>query len=144
MKFQVSLKQIAPCGGNPDGGWAVMLRDVLTGDAVMESPTMTLEKAASLRDALESSFSSTSVGPLGREAERNRDTMLRETLQKALASYDALTPEQKLAHRREQAISWVYGEANMRAPEGKELLSRDEVARIVDLKIEDGSFTLRP
>ena len=72
------------------------------------------------------------------------DTKLRQLIDDALGKYNALTPEEKLAHRREQAISWVYGEANMRAPEGKELLSRDDVARIVDRKIEDGSFTLRP
>lgn len=146
MKFKVSLRQIAACGrANFDGGWVVEILDALLDDVLMESPVLTLEKAGALRDALETTLlPTTGVSPLARELLRNRDAILRETLQKALAAYQALTPEEKLAHRREQAISWVYGEANMKAPDGQEFLSRDEVARIVDRKIADGSFPLRP
>ncbi len=71
------------------------------------------------------------------------DESLEALLKKAQAHYDGLSVEEKLAHRREQAISWVFGQVNLSRPEGTPI-SREEVERIVDRKIADGSFRLRP
>jgi hypothetical protein len=54
---------------------------------------------------------------------------LRELAKKAIAAFEALTPEEKARHRREQAISWVYGEMVLsRACRGLPDLTEDEAA----------------
>lgn len=68
---------------------------------------------------------------------------LEALLKKAQAHYDGLSIDEKLAHRREQAISWVFGQVNLSRPDN-DPISREEVERIVDQKIADGSFRLRP
>jgi len=49
-------------------------------------------------------------------------------LKKAVAAYQALTPEQKREHRRAQTKSWVIGNMLLDHPE----LSREEAERIYD------------
>lgn len=52
---------------------------------------------------------------------------LNELMKKAKAAFDALTPEQKRAHRREQAISWVFGEMMLaRYERGQAMLTKEE------------------
>lgn len=68
---------------------------------------------------------------------------LEALLKRAQAHYGALSVEEKLGHRREQAISWVFGQVNLSRPDDSPI-SREDVERIVDQKIADGSFRLRP
>jgi hypothetical protein len=55
-------------------------------------------------------------------------TELDELLKKAIAAFDALTPEQQREHRRAQRRSWVIGEMLLEHPE----MSREEAERLVD------------
>lgn len=64
------------------------------------------------------------------------DPELAKLLEKAKAAYDAQTPEEKWKHRREQLISWTYGEMQLRGRE----LSRQEVEAIVDRMIAKGEL----
>ena len=47
---------------------------------------------------------------------------------RAIAAFNVLPLEQQRAHRREQRISWVYGEMRLSGYD----ISREEVAAIVD------------
>ncbi len=53
---------------------------------------------------------------------------LGELMSRAKAAFEALTPEEQAAHRREQRISWVYGEAGLR----NHPITREQAAAIVD------------
>jgi len=53
---------------------------------------------------------------------------LKELMRKARAAYEQLSPEEKRAMRREQRISWVYGQMGL---SGRKI-TREEAARIVD------------
>lgn len=64
------------------------------------------------------------------------DPELDELLAKAKAAYDALTPEEKWKHCREQAISWVYGQLKL---SGRDV-TRDAVERSVDRMIAQGEL----
>lgn len=66
------------------------------------------------------------------------DPALDSLLLDAKAAYEAMTPEQQQAHRREQVISWVWGEAKIRCRS----ISRPEVEQIADRMIADGTFKL--
>jgi hypothetical protein len=58
---------------------------------------------------------------------------LNELLKKAVAAFDALTPEQKRAHRAAQRESWVCGEIMLEHPE----MTREEAKAIYD-KVQEG------
>ena len=62
------------------------------------------------------------------------DADLNDLLARAKAAYDALSPEEKWKHRREQAISWVYGQMQLSGTK----ISRDQVEAIVDDMISKG------
>jgi hypothetical protein len=47
----------------------------------------------------------------------------------AMAKFKALSPEDQAAHRREQAISWVYGEMGLA---GHTEITKEEIADVVD------------
>lgn len=64
------------------------------------------------------------------------DPELDELLAKARAAYDALTPEQKWKHCRDQAISWVYGQLKL---SGREV-TLDSVERSIDRMIAKGEL----
>ena len=51
-----------------------------------------------------------------------------ESLRRAAALFNAMTPEQKLEHRRAQAKSWVVGEMMIEHPE----MTRADAERIYD------------
>lgn len=56
----------------------------------------------------------------------NRDD-LNEMVKKAMAAFDALSPKEQQAHRRERAISFAYGQVAMsRFEKGKPDLSPEE------------------
>lgn len=57
---------------------------------------------------------------------------LQALLDRARAKLAAMSPEEIAVMRREQAISWVYGEVNFDCAPGEERVSREQVARIVD------------
>ncbi len=59
---------------------------------------------------------------------------LEELAAQAFAAFDALTPEEQRAHRREQRISWIYGEHCLRAWERgcPTTMTREQCAEIVD------------
>ncbi len=61
------------------------------------------------------------------EYEAKRLTLL---FQEAKRRFDELTPEQQSAHRREQRISWVYGQLGCmrKGPQ----LTREQVAELID------------
>lgn len=57
------------------------------------------------------------------------DGKLDELVRRAIEAFNALTPEQQRAHRREQAISWAKGQVLMsRFEHGHPDLSDEEVA----------------
>lgn len=59
------------------------------------------------------------------------DGKLDELVKKAMAAFNALTPEQKAAHRREQAISWAVGQSLMsRFEHGHPDLSKEEETQL--------------
>lgn len=64
------------------------------------------------------------------------DPELAELLAKARAAYDALTPEEKWKHCRDQAISWTYGQLKA---SGRDV-TKESVERIVDQMIRDGEL----
>jgi hypothetical protein len=47
----------------------------------------------------------------------------------AMAKFKALSPEEQAAHRREQAISWVYGEMGLA---GHTEVTKEEIADVID------------
>jgi hypothetical protein len=47
--------------------------------------------------------------------------------------FEALTPEQQAAHRRDQAISWAWGEALLKY-HGNPPITRARIAEIYDQK----------
>lgn len=51
---------------------------------------------------------------------------LTEAIKRAVAAFDAMTPEQQAEHRRAQRKSWVIGNMMLDHPE----MTRDEVERI--------------
>jgi hypothetical protein len=53
-----------------------------------------------------------------------------ELLARAKACFDALTPEEQAAHRREQAIDFAYGNVTCDGHGGA--LTREDFARIYD------------
>jgi hypothetical protein len=57
-------------------------------------------------------------------------SVLRELLVRARERFEALSPEEQAAHRREQRISWVYG--NLACMRGGPKLTREQVAEMVD------------
>lgn len=60
------------------------------------------------------------------------DGKLDELMKKAMKLFNQLTPEEQAAHRREQAISWVKGQALLHHYEsGKPDLTEEEVAKMV-------------
>lgn len=63
---------------------------------------------------------------------------LLDLLARANAAYDALTPEEKWKHRREQLISWVFGEMKLRGHE----MPRYQIEHAVDEMIREGEVTL--
>ncbi len=58
----------------------------------------------------------------------SNDPKLNALAERALAAFNALSPDEQRAHRREQRISWVYGELRLSGYD----ISREEVAAIVD------------
>ncbi len=65
------------------------------------------------------------------------DAELDKLLAKAKAAYEALTPEQKWKHCREQAVSFVYGQLKLSG----RTTSRAAVERTVDRMIANGELT---
>lgn len=57
------------------------------------------------------------------------DGKLYALMREAQVKFDALSPEEKAAHRREQAISWVYGEMRL---EGNDAITKEEIAELYD------------
>ena len=56
---------------------------------------------------------------------------LNELFREAMDRFNALSPEEKAAHRREQAISWVYGEMLLtRFERGEPELSNEEKEKL--------------
>lgn len=64
------------------------------------------------------------------------DQELNELLARARAAYDALTPEEKWKHCREQAISYVYGQLKA---SGRDI-TKESIERIVDQMIAKGEL----
>lgn len=60
---------------------------------------------------------------------------LQELLRKAVEAFNSLTPEQQIAHRREQRKSWVIGEMMLEHPE----MTREEAEQIF-LSVERGQI----
>lgn len=52
-----------------------------------------------------------------------RGEALQELARKAKAAYDALSPEEKAAHDREQRIGWALGQMRFKYPD----LTREQV-----------------
>jgi adenylate cyclase len=65
-----------------------------------------------------------------------KDKELDDLIAKATAAYDALSPEEKRSHRREQAISWVYGQVKLSGT----VISLAQVEEIVDDMIANGQL----
>lgn len=63
---------------------------------------------------------------------------LTDLLAKAKAAYDAMTPEEKWRHRREQAISWVSGEMRL----VNNPTPRHEIEFLVDQAVAKGKLRL--
>jgi hypothetical protein len=61
------------------------------------------------------------------------DGKLDALVKKAMAAFDALSPEEQHAHRREQAISWVYGEMKLEHEDSS--VTREEIADLVDRRV---------
>ncbi len=56
---------------------------------------------------------------------------LKELMQKAKEAFEQLMPEEKAAHRREQAISWAFGQGALRRFEkGKPDFTEDEERKL--------------
>lgn len=51
-------------------------------------------------------------------------------VKKAMAAFDALSPEEQRAHRREQAVSWVFGEMKLENEDSP--VTREEIADLYD------------
>lgn len=66
----------------------------------------------------------------------SNDGKLDALVKRAMEAFNALTPEQQQAHRREQAISWAFGESLLSSLERGEPISEDE-ATIVKQRIAD-------
>lgn len=60
-------------------------------------------------------------------------TDLEAALVRARAAFDALTPEQQAAFRREQAIDWAYGQL-MATTSHREGVTRERIAEIYDAR----------
>jgi hypothetical protein len=56
------------------------------------------------------------------------ESTLKELIQRARRAFEGLTSAQKEAHKREQAISWVYGEMKLAGHN----IPREEIAKIYD------------
>lgn len=58
---------------------------------------------------------------------------LQALIKRAIEEFEKLSPEEKRAHRRAQAISWVYGNINLDRDEaGDPEIPREEIERIYD------------
>lgn len=56
---------------------------------------------------------------------------LKELMRKAKEAFDQLTPEEKAAHRREQAISWAFGQVALsRFEKGKPDFTAEEEQKL--------------
>lgn len=65
------------------------------------------------------------------------NTKLNELFKEAMDRFNALSPEEKAKHRRDQAISWVYGEMLLtRFERGEEELSNEEKEKLLK-QVED-------
>lgn len=64
------------------------------------------------------------------------DTEFNKLLEQAKAAYEALSPAEKWKHRREQAISFVYGQVRLSGTD----ISRSDVEQIVDQMIAEGKL----
>jgi len=71
---------------------------------------------------------------LVQRAREGSEEALRDLAREAQAVYEALSPEEKWLHRREQMISWVLGEMHLT----NRNMTRVEVERIVDRMISEG------
>ena len=56
------------------------------------------------------------------------EVALKELMQRAQRAFEGLNSAQKEAHRREQAISWVYGEMKLAGHN----ISREEIVKMYD------------
>lgn len=56
------------------------------------------------------------------------DGKLDALVRHAMANFKALPPEEQAAHRREQKISWVYGEMGLAGHE----VTKEQIARVLD------------
>ena len=64
------------------------------------------------------------------------DEELNALIAKAKAAYDAMSPGDKWRHRREQAISWVYGQMQLSGS----TISREQAEKVVDDMIAKGKL----
>lgn len=64
------------------------------------------------------------------------DGKLDALVKRAMEAFNALSPEQQRAHRREQAISWAFGESMISSLERGEPVSEEE-SIIVKQRIAD-------
>jgi hypothetical protein len=72
--------------------------------------------------------------PAGKRHKRGNVTDIKELAARAIAAFDALSPEEQRAHRREQRISWVFGDHCLRMTESGSApaMTREQAAAIVD------------
>lgn len=63
---------------------------------------------------------------------RKERPKLQALLEKAVQRVADMSPEERRAMMRAQKISWVYGELNMDCPPGKDRISKEAVAKLVD------------
>lgn len=79
------------------------------------------------------------LGPLMTQPKRIQNGLVNDgqldiLVRHAMARFKALSPEEQAAHRREQAISWVYGEMGLA---GHTDITKEEVADVIDRVCRD-------
>jgi hypothetical protein len=57
------------------------------------------------------------------------DGKLDALIRQAMANFDTFSPKEQAAHRREQAISWIYGEMGLA---GRTEVTKEEIAEVLD------------
>ncbi len=62
------------------------------------------------------------------KSELSRDSEFEALKRRAIAEFEALSPEEKAEHWRNQRISWVHGEMGLRGG----TMSREQIAQLVD------------
>lgn len=123
--------------GDPRNGYRVRCRETSTVVATEKNPGKDGRRGSmSLCDSCRSVL----VKQLGEDYASFVPIKLEDLLREAQKAYEKMSDREKLAHRREQYISWCFGEAQL---EGQKI-TRQQVADVVDKLIEHRHIELKP